>query len=363
LSNQANLVLAKIPGVTGSQVLKDEFRGQLLALRAIAHFHLLRAYGGNYNPSGLGVPYNDYNDIFRTPARLTMQEVLTRIDKDLDEAMNLLPSAFTFSDIYINRTNIAAFRARIALYRGDYRAAVDYANTAIAQSNRPLANTQTLLNNMWNRQDDRTRECLFTVRYEFSAAIGGLWGTSTGDIYIAPSTKLVASLNANVGDFRRNAYLNATGNPYVFKYRGSSRGSASNPDNRVVDMKVIRTAEMFLIRAEAFARMSTPNLDSGMINLNLLRASRFPAGQAPVATGLDQTALLGAILEERFKELCFEGARFWDLRRFEQPVNRHPSDANTAWRNLPKGDFRFVLPIPFDEMLVNPNMKQNPGYN
>jgi hypothetical protein len=66
---------------------------------------------------------------------------------------------------------------------------------------------------------------------------------------------------------------------------------------------------------------------------------------------------------ERFKELAFEGHRFWDLKRRGLPVVRTGIDAPTpAAATLPAGHFRFTLPIPDPEMKANPLMQQNPGY-
>jgi hypothetical protein len=72
--------------------------------------------------------------------------------------------------------------------------------------------------------------------------------------------------------------------------------------------------------------------------------------------------LVNAVLEERFKELCFEGHRFFDLKRNNLPVQRNASDASPEWQTLPANSYRFVFPIPQAAMLANPNMEQNDGY-
>jgi hypothetical protein len=116
---------------------------------------------------------------------------------------------------------------------------------------------------------------------------------------------------------------------------------------------------MYLIRAEA--RAENGDLAGALLDLNTLRAARIN-GYTPVAIG-SKDALITAILEERFKELAFEGHRFWDLRRRNLPVERLDSDApNAASRVLPAGNFRFRLPIPNAEIQANPLIQQNPGY-
>jgi hypothetical protein len=67
-------------------------------------------------------------------------------------------------------------------------------------------------------------------------------------------------------------------------------------------------------------------------------------------------------LQERYKELAFEGFRFWDLKRNNLSVERLSSDASAEWQTLSSGNYRFVLPIPNSELLANPNMVQNDNY-
>jgi hypothetical protein len=78
----------------------------------------------------------------------------------------------------------------------------------------------------------------------------------------------------------------------------------------------------------------------------------------------DRATLINAIIQERFLELCFEGQRYFDLRRRSLPIQRDLADAGglTAITNLPASNFRYLMPIPLNETLANPNMTQNPGY-
>jgi len=74
------------------------------------------------------------------------------------------------------------------------------------------------------------------------------------------------------------------------------------------------------------------------------------------------TELINAVMQERYKELCFEGFRFYDLKRNGLPMQRDASDAGPEWIGLSSDDYRFVYPIPRDAILANPNTIQNPGY-
>ena len=95
--------------------------------------------------------------------------------------------------------------------------------------------------------------------------------------------------------------------------------------------------------------------------INALRAARIE-GYVPVTFSSKEQAI-SEMMTERFKELAFEGHRFWDLKRRGLPIERLDSDAPSAnGKTLPANNFRFILPIPQPEMLANPLMVQNPGY-
>ena len=284
-----------------------------------------------------------------------MGEVMSRIDTDLSDAKAALSDVTIsdFKDTVMNKINIAAYQARIALYKRDYAAAVTYATEVINSGVKPLA-TGTGFGGIWTDENDS--ETLFRVRYATSidGAIGTLWTATGGQVYIAPSDKLVSSYDAN--DIRRPAFIdtNAAGNVYVNKFYESSRGG------RVVDLKACRISEMYLIRAEAYAKAGSPDLIAGTADLNLLRSYRI-TGYVDENFS-NATDLVTAVLEERFKELCFEGFRLFDLKRNNLPVERLASDASPAWQTLSASSPLFVLPIPSDEISANPNVIQNEGY-
>lgn len=357
LIDQVNRVLDKLPNViaaSGEEPRRNYIKAQLLALRGISHFGLLQSFCKNYNPTEVkGVPIVLKSDILTQPARNTMGDVMAQIEKDLTDASALLPAVTvaSFSDTTLNQINIAAYRARISLYKGDYTSAINYATTVINSAVKPLA-TSANFGGIWT--DANNMETLFRTRYANSTALGSLWTTTGGLIYIAPSDKLIATYAAT--DVRKAAYIGGVaGKYYLNKYYTSSRGG------RIVDMKNCRISEMYLIRAEAYSKSATPDLTSGSADLNALRAQRITGYVNQ--TFPSSSALITAVLDERYKELCFEGFRLFDLKRNSLPVQRNASDVtSSAWQTLATGDFKFVLPIPQYEILANPNMIQNDGY-
>lgn len=355
--DQVNRVLAKVGTVTATadqEPRRPILRGQLLALRAIAHFGLLQNYAKKYNASEKGVPIMLESAVLGKPARNTMGQVIAQIETDLADAKALLPAvtAATFFDTVMNKVNIAGYQARVALYKEDYTNAITYATEVINANVKPLV-TGAAFNGIWT--DANSNETLFRIRYATGTNVGALWTTTGGQVYIAPSDKLVAAYDPT--DIRKAAYIGTlgSGDHYVNKFYTSSRGG------RVVDMKAMRISEMYLIRAEAYAKRATPSVALGLADLNTLRAQRF-TGAPPALAVTTPAELVAATLQERFLELCFEGFRFFDLKRNNLPVQRLGSDANAAWQTLNTGNFRFVYPIPREETDANPNMVQNDSY-
>jgi hypothetical protein len=191
--------------------------------------------------------------------------------------------------------------------------------------------------------------------------------TNVGTVTWAPSWKLWNSYN-QANDIRFEAYLrneqlltNAGRQPRIIqKYAGTGYATASE---NFADFKIFRTGEMVLIRAEARAELGrVSGANSAESDLNMLRAARI--NNYTNVTLTSSTQAISEIMNERFLELAFEGHRFWDLKRRNLPVDRNdPRDVfpgSTAV--LPAGNFRFVMPIPFQEMQANRLIVQNPGY-
>ena len=121
---------------------------------------------------------------------------------------------------------------------------------------------------------------------------------------------------------------------------------------------------MYLIRAEA--QLEKDNTGAGITaaskDLNDLRNARIFGYSSE--TFSDKQNLLNAIYNERFKELAFEGHRFFDLKRRKLPVERTSQDAVNASGavKLEPTAAQYCFPISAKEMSVNKNMVQNPNY-
>jgi hypothetical protein len=361
--NRALSASRKVPVKPSEQQTLAQYQGELLALRAYCHLELVRNFAEKYEPNAMGVPYMDSSYIGK-PSRLSFAATMGRINEDLAAAKGLIPEGFD-DRIRITKVAVSALQARVALYEKNWDNAITYATEAIDAL--PLA-TRAQFPQIW--KDNSNAEVFWKLkRVSGDEEIGGFY-TQAGflddpagaRIYYAASFKLT-NLFDKANDIRFSSYIKtdpgrqAAGEVpnAVVKYISANPSTAN-----LVDIKLLRTGEMYLIRAEAYAENNQPGLAAD--DINKLRAARIE-GYTPQAFA-DKDALITAIYTERFKELAFEGHRHFDLRRRNLNISRNPEDAVNALGAvlLTPNDAEYVFPIPNSELRANPNMKQNPGY-
>jgi hypothetical protein len=162
-----------------------------------------------------------------------------------------------------------------------------------------------------------------------------------------PNNTALQDRRGNPLAFTRQVRLQETGNDLeitgirVFKYPPA----LTNDDPADNDYVIFRYADVMLMVAEAYMRTSQDALA-----LPLVTAVRAARGVGPIAA-----LTLDALIDERGRELYWEGWRRQDLIRFGkflQPTQLRAQSNPT----------RLVFPIPNQQLAVNPNLTQNPGY-
>ena len=146
----------------------------------------------------------------------------------------------------------------------------------------------------------------------------------------------------------------------VCKYLPFKSG-VSTVENRRCDPFVLRVSEMYLIHAEALC-LGSGDIKAAAEDIKALRARAL--GKSPSEISLAYTGTDGLdrlIQEERSRELCFEGHRFFDLKRRGEDIVRSATTSSTLTR-LKYPDYRYVLPICQLEMQANESMVQNDNY-
>lgn len=357
--DRANRILEVIDNVYASALESDtkrQLKGELLALRAFCHLELLRHYAVDYKPASMGIPVMLRSEIGK-PRRDTVRRVYEQINIDLAAAKSLIPTGFSNKN-RITGLAVSALQARAALWQQDWDAAIT-ASTEVIDA-MPLAD-RAEFPDVW--LDRSNAGVIWKLKREAQdAKFGDFYRDGANRVLFAPSFKLISTFDA-ANDVRFDAYIKdlAPGAPErrwtVNKYVGGQAALVN-----LADIKLFRVAEMYLVRAEAYAAKGVTGLASGTKDLNDLRARRINGYLPQVfATPAD---LLEALLLERYKELAFEGHRYFDLRRKERNIERWTEDvaqAPTALTLTPD-DRAYYLPIPARERQANENVLQHPKY-
>lgn len=363
---QANLVLRNIEQFSDAEPQRvNRIKGQALAIRGMAHFDVLRFWGADYNTSssGLGIPYVEVVDINQKPTRLTVAESWAKIFADMLQAETLLGNVDRnvnsgSSRPYIDQTAVRALLARMYLYAEQYDRAEEYASLVIDAV--PLA-TEAAFEGIWT--DASYAEVIWSVPFNAGE------GTPSSGLHNAPSNRNrfrpadpLLALYDQENDIRYATYFSQrvlSGTPRNILRKFYGRGSAS--DN-LVDWKVIRVSEVYLIRAEARARQGGAKEVLANDDLNDLRAARISGYTSESLTDND---LLEAIFVERRKELVGEGHHWFDLKRTTRAINRtDPNLLQSTVVSLAPDHRAWTWPIPQSEIDANENIQgqQSPGY-
>ncbi len=353
---QANIVLNGIDNIHANKLAINRVKGQALAIRAMVHFDVLRYWAEEFdrNSAKPGVPYISAFDYNNKPSRGTVKQTYDSIEADLQLAKKLLSNTDVPINIngraYMDTSVVNAIFARMYLYSNQMDSAIKYATYVINEF--PLA-SKTEFPNIW--LDASNAEviwsCIFNSGDDEIAE--NVYDPTVDRNSYKPNSTLVSTYD-KTNDIRYTSYFETVNGRLVLSKYLAKASQLSNPDG-VVNFKTFRTGEMYLIRAEAYAR--TGNNAAGLADLNTLRAARINNYTNGTETG---AALINAIALERRKELICEGHRWFDLKRTTKTITRtNCSDYCT----LTPDNRAWAWPIPIGEINANPNiLPQNNGY-
>lgn len=373
----ANMIINNIDNATGSQEDKDIIKGEALIYRAWGHFNLVQLYGKRYvagtQNTQLGVPIMLTNNFDGQP-RNTVEEVYTQILADLDDAIALLATFSRPNKSHMNIDVARGVKARVALAMQDWSTAATLAAQARA-SYSLMTNTQykagfndyTNGEWMWGSTviSDQT-----TYFYSYFAYMSRNFSSTNirtnpksinSALYNNPIFTATDVRKANFDPTGLHTSLALASNFAKFPYTSQKYLAAGSADSRG-DVVYMRAAEMYLIEAEAYARMGGHDTEA-QAALNALRQNRETTAANYVASTNTGTALIDEIMLNRRLELWGEGFRFTDLKRLNLPLDRTGANHQVALCTetyIAAGDVRWEWLIPKQEMDSNSQMVQNP---
>ncbi|WP_159022762.1 RagB/SusD family nutrient uptake outer membrane protein [Formosa sp. L2A11] len=345
----ANVIIAQdvTTLATDTSELEEGYhiQGEAYALRALVHFDLLKQYGQMNTGGTLGIPYvTEYKGEDLYPSRSTYSENVTAIMADLQTAFDMM------SDDYYDTTKITmskytakAIESRVAIYFEMWDDAIAASEAVINSGLYSMVSAENYVSS-WSAgsQQNSIFELAYTSSDNLSSdSIGFIYrlgdSGSYGDVQVLDDVINIFEPN----DVRAD----------ILGYEGTMlRNLYKYPDiNGSDNIPVIRYEEIILNYAEALYEST----GGGLSELNSLRTNRGLAGLTTITKD--------AILDERRKELMFEGFRFDDLMRTGQDIEKTSLQQNFT-STISYGDFRLAYPIPQNDIDTNSNLTQNDGY-
>lgn len=352
-------------------------QGEVKVIRAYAYFNLTRLFGR--------VPIIDTtlsSEQLASVSQSTAQQLYAFIEKDLSEAIQVLPSSYSNEWAgRINKYTAMAIKAKVHMYQAEWDSVASLTDRIIA------SNRYSLLGNfreVFSIDGENSRESLFEIQ---SSTLGNSTGATTfleyafvqgprgntpsnmqGWGFCTPSQNLIDFFNSR-GEVIRPAT--------TLLYRGtktpegdSIRSICTNPvyNGKVYtpssynnwnyngygfdhNIRILRYSDVLLMHAEAIVNGAAITITSGITADEAVNIVRRRAGLTDLAG-----VTLQNIWDERRAELAMEQDRFFDLIRTGQaPIVLAPMGFVVGKHE--------VYPIPSAQRQLNTNLTQNNGYN
>lgn len=399
------------PAVASSAIAEMRF------IRALSHHELVVFFSRPFldgNGDKLGVAYRDFPvnsteavERVKTDPRLTVAQVYTKILEDVDFAIANLPvqqPVATNRRIRAERAAAITLKMKVLMHMGRFQDAKAEGDKLVPATVTPLnpsgvispigAYALTATPQASFTSNSTSSENIFTIRNDaldnpgVNAALGTMYGAANlgarGLVALSPIVWNRAEWLNN--DARRNnlfllgTNVNNRVSMFTSKFPDYVQRGNNNP--------IFRYAEVLLMLAECEARLNTGVSQRAIDLLNVVRNRSIPDpanNQFTASSFANRLALVQAILWERRFEFAMEGKRWMDISRLSNdPIAevripgipaKLPNGSDGAplygigvalpavlQPAIPYADFRFIWPIPADEIIQNPIIVQNPGY-
>lgn len=351
-------------------------QGEAKVIRAYAYFNLTRLFGR--------VPVIDTilsSQQLSSVTQSSTAELYRFIEKDLEEAIEILPDFYTKEWAgRINRFTAIAIKAKVHLYQGEWDSVASLSDKVIASGRYGLLPD---FREVFSIDGENSRESLFELQsstlgktagdqtfMEYAYVQGPRgnsppnlqgWGFCTPsqnliDFYsirgelVRPSTTLLyrGTMTPEGDSIKRNCsnpvYNGKVYTPSVYNnWNYNGYGFDHN-------VRILRYSDVLLMYAEAKIKGATASTLSGLSANDAVNLVRDRAGLSPLSS-----VSLQDLFDERRAELALEEDRFFDLVRTGQ------AQAVLAPKGFRAGKHE-VFPIPSAQMQLNTNLTQNNGY-
>ena len=381
--NYCNSVIQLAPGVlekdnTFTQAHLDRAVGEALALRGLLYFYLVRTFGDV--PLKLDATLSD-EDIISIP-KTGRDSILTQIVADLKKAETALPETYGNIDHdkgRVTRFGVNAMLADVYLWLDKYSDAVAECDKIINSRRFSLVDGQNFFNSVF--LNGNSVESIFELQFDVQRLnpfygihhpVNKRWGAAPHLADIIYGIDLVnpvplADVRGDKTSFRSTDFT-------IWKYIGADNNGTlfRALDQSFANWIFYRYADILLLKAEAVNEQDKP-LEASRIVKEI--RNRANAIELRVMDSLNKSSMAGFILEERQRELAFEGKRWYDVLRNAKRNNYQrrqlllamasvslPADRRQAAFNKLQDNNSHYFPIYFYELQTNKLLEQNPFY-
>ncbi len=371
-----------------------EFRAEARFLRALSYWHFLDLFGS------VGLVTEDSSTEFFLPEQASRQELYNFVESELQAAIpemkapktNIYPRAdrgaaymllsklYMNAEVYINTDKYGEALTAIEslISEGGYTLSPTYQQLFIADNDTNGAQSETIFSVAFDGLNTQT---FGGTTFLTHATVGGNmdveeFGINGGWAGIRTTSAFVNKFDDTDNDKRKQFHTDGQTleigtigdftNGYAIKKwknvdSSGAPGSDTTGDFVDTDFPMFRLADAYLMYAELFLRGGGGSASQSVDYINALRERAYENTSGNIATG---DLNLDLILDERARELHWEGHRRTDLIRFGKFTG-----ASYVWPwkgNSPNGtatdSYRNLFPIPSNAIAGNPNLKQNTGY-
>jgi hypothetical protein len=398
----ANNIIANYSKVNSSDDLKSAAAGQAYFLRGLSYYYLVRTFG----PLPLVL---EPIDVSARPQRSPVDSVYAAIVSDLQQAKTMLgtekrqgrPTTYSasavLSDVYLTMAGwplnqadkyaLSASEAKSVMQSGVYNTNTPY-DQVFTTNNSPeavFALEYSVPGNLPNRSFGSTSVPLDEVAVDGSSGWDDFYPEinffekapvcTRTDLTFYTTIKLRNTDNTTFTLVPWSSDQTHARHPYYKKFRAGlvTNGAAdgvNETDNSILTIQpstnketvIVRYPQVLLDFAEASAMAGGGPTGESYAAINEVRQR---AGEPPLTPGLSQTAFRDSVVFERAYEFAGEfGMRWFDIVRL-QLLPQVAADRDDSENPIPGGtnfDNKYLAPIPFSEMTLNPDWSQNSGY-
>jgi|SRR5665647_504240 len=370
----ANIALARIPAIQMDAVLRTRLINEAHFLRGLLYFDMVRMFGK--------IPLVLQENEPLTPEPASVDDIYNQIIADLVAAEDL-PDNYPPGAGRGRATKGAAkaILAKVYLTLGKWQECADLCKQIIDSNQYALWDDFADVFKIANRGG---KEAIFSVGFGDAGGAIIFWEAGQFNVRLLPPQLSVEGVQNAQGwqlptqnlydsydaaDRRRAVTFitqidNPNGStttirPYIQKYWDRTAEPQGNGSTN--DYPVIRYADVLLMYAEASNELGNSSEAHKYINMVRKRA-RFDGSvyrnTVPDYVNLSQQEFRAAVLKERRLEFVAEGQRWFDLVRTKTLETLVP----IAKPGITPSQKNYLYPIPQNEIDLNPNLVQNPGF-